>query len=70
MDEKFTLGLDFPNLPYIIDAEKDVKLTQSMAIMRYVAGEIAPELLKRASQGREVAAPCWLLVGPLSSVSP
>lgn len=34
-DVKYTLGLDFPNIPYFIDA--DVKLTQSLAIMRYVA---------------------------------
>ncbi len=33
--QKFTLGLDFPNLPYYIDG--DVKLTQSLAIMRYLA---------------------------------
>ncbi|GFQ94115.1 glutathione S-transferase Mu 1 [Trichonephila clavata] len=33
--EKFTLGLDFPNLPYYIDG--DIKLTQSSAILRYVA---------------------------------
>ncbi|GFS39619.1 glutathione S-transferase Mu 1 [Nephila pilipes] len=33
--EKFTLGLDFPNLPYYI--EGDLKLTQSSAILRYVA---------------------------------
>ena len=46
-DEKFSLGLDFPNLPYLIDHAKDVKLTQSMAIMRYIAGEIAPKLLAR-----------------------
>ncbi|CAG2109803.1 unnamed protein product, partial [Medioppia subpectinata] len=32
--EKFTLGLDFPNIPYDIDG--DLKLTQSMAIMRYL----------------------------------
>ena len=32
---KFTLGLDFPNLPYFIDG--DVKLTQSNAILRYIA---------------------------------
>jgi glutathione S-transferase len=32
--EKFTLGLDFPNLPYYIDG--DVKLSQSLAIMRYL----------------------------------
>nr|CAH8823401.1 unnamed protein product [Trichobilharzia regenti] len=33
--EKFSLGLEFPNLPYYIDG--DVKLTQSLAIIRYVA---------------------------------
>ncbi|KFM68797.1 Glutathione S-transferase Mu 1, partial [Stegodyphus mimosarum] len=35
LKEKYTLGLDFPNLPYYID--DDVKLTQSIAIMRYLA---------------------------------
>ncbi|KAM7539322.1 hypothetical protein Aperf_G00000052784 [Anoplocephala perfoliata] len=34
-DVKFTLGLDFPNLPYYIDG--DFKLTQSLAIMEYIA---------------------------------
>ncbi|GIZ04209.1 glutathione S-transferase [Caerostris extrusa] len=34
---KFNLGLDFPNLPYYIDG--DVKLTQSVAILRYLAGK-------------------------------
>lgn len=33
--DKTSLGLDFPNLPYYIDG--DVKLTQSLAILRYVA---------------------------------
>lgn len=32
---KYTLGLDFPNLPYYID--EDVKLTQTNAILRYLA---------------------------------
>ena len=32
---KPTLGLDFPNLPYYIDG--NVKLTQSNAILRYIA---------------------------------
>ncbi|VDD76316.1 unnamed protein product [Mesocestoides corti] len=32
---KFSLGLDFPNLPYFIDG--DVKLTQSSAILEYIA---------------------------------
>ncbi|XP_077983080.1 glutathione S-transferase Y1-like [Glandiceps talaboti] len=34
-NEKYDLGLDFPNLPYMIDG--DVKLTQSNAILRYIA---------------------------------
>ncbi|XP_077507533.1 glutathione S-transferase-like [Amblyomma americanum] len=33
--EKFSLGLQFPNLPYYIDG--DVKVTQSLAILRYLA---------------------------------
>ncbi|XP_069489088.1 glutathione S-transferase Mu 1-like [Ambystoma mexicanum] len=35
LKEKETLGLDFPNLPYFIDGS--VKLTQSNAILRYIA---------------------------------
>ncbi|KAL3197903.1 hypothetical protein MRX96_044629 [Rhipicephalus microplus] len=35
LNEKTKLGLEFPNLPYYIDG--DVKLTQSMAILRYLA---------------------------------
>lgn len=34
LKEKFELGLDFPNLPYYFDG--DVKLTQTLAIMRYI----------------------------------
>lgn len=33
--EKFNLGFDFPNIPYYIDG--DLKLTQFMVIMRYLA---------------------------------
>ena len=36
MDVKNTLGLDFPNLPYLFDG--DVKITESSAMMRYIAG--------------------------------
>ncbi|KAG8178339.1 hypothetical protein JTE90_029293 [Oedothorax gibbosus] len=35
-EDKFNLGLDFPNLPYYIDSESSVKLTQSLAILRYL----------------------------------
>ncbi|XP_047440299.1 glutathione S-transferase Mu 3-like [Mugil cephalus] len=34
-DVKFKLGLDFPNLPYLLDGDK--KVVQSNAIMRYIA---------------------------------
>lgn len=34
LNEKENLGLDFPNLPYLIDG--DIKITQSNAIMRYI----------------------------------
>ncbi|XP_010946562.2 glutathione S-transferase Mu 1 isoform X1 [Camelus ferus] len=35
LNEKFKLGLDFPNLPYLIDGAH--RLTQSNAIVRYIA---------------------------------
>uniref|UniRef100_U3FGA7 Glutathione S-transferase n=1 Tax=Callithrix jacchus TaxID=9483 RepID=U3FGA7_CALJA len=35
LKEKFKLGLDFPNLPYLIDGAH--KITQSNAILRYIA---------------------------------
>ncbi|CAI5777423.1 glutathione S-transferase Mu 1-like [Podarcis lilfordi] len=47
---KETLGLDFPNLPYLIDGE--MKITQSNAIIRYIArkhkiwGESEEEIIR------------------------
>ena len=35
LDVKETLGLEYPNLPYLIDGE--VKLTETIAIMQYIA---------------------------------
>ncbi|XP_075052049.1 glutathione S-transferase Mu 1-like [Mixophyes fleayi] len=35
LDEKEKLGLDFPNLPYLLDG--NIKLTQSNTILRYIA---------------------------------
>ena len=45
--EKFTLGFDFPNLPFIIDttSEKEVKLTETAAIMKYIASKWSSDLL-------------------------
>ena len=40
---KPTLGLDFPNLPYLMDG--DLKLTETNAIMKYLALKHGPQLL-------------------------
>jgi len=42
-DKKFTLGLDYPNLPYLFDG--DYKLTETLAILKYIAAKWAPEML-------------------------
>ena len=42
-DVKESLGLPFPNLPYLIDGK--VKMTETNAIMRYLATKYGPELL-------------------------
>ena len=42
-DVKETLGLEYPNLPYLIDGE--TKLTETVAIMKYVARKYKPSLL-------------------------
>ena len=42
-DVKFTLGMDFPNLPYFIDG--DLKLSETAAIHRYIADKWDPKLL-------------------------
>ena len=43
LNEKETLGLEFPNLPYLIDGE--TKLTETVAIMHYIASKYQPALL-------------------------
>lgn len=43
LNEKFNLGLPLPNLPYLID--EDARLTETVAIMKYIAGKWKPELL-------------------------
>jgi glutathione S-transferase len=45
MNEKFNLGMEFPNLPYLFD--EDTKLTETLAIMQYIAKKWKPELLGR-----------------------
>ena len=48
MSEKFDLGLDFPNLPYLIDG--DVKLSESKSIMKYLCKKHRPALLGRNAE--------------------
>ena len=43
LKDKYSLGLDFPNLPYFIDG--DVRITETVAIHKYIAGKWGPELL-------------------------
>ena len=52
LDVKFTLGMDYPNLPYMIDG--DAKITETAAIHKYIAKKWKPELLGRtaAEMGR------------------
>ena len=46
------MGLKFPSLPYYIDG--DTRLTDTMAIMKFIASKYAPDLLGKtaAQQGK------------------
>jgi len=44
--EKSTLGMDLPNLPYIIDG--DFKLSEDAAVMHYICSKWNPSLLGRS----------------------
>ena len=39
LDVKFSLGLDFPNLPYVIDHKTEMRMTSSKSVYRYIARE-------------------------------
>jgi glutathione S-transferase len=49
-DQKYKLGLDFPNIPYVIDGE--FKLTETIDIHKYLADKYKPELLGRDAETR------------------
>ena len=42
-EDKKNLGFDFPNMPYLIDG--DYKLTESVAVIKYISKSFKPELL-------------------------
>merc|ERR1719220_3102919 len=45
-DVKFQLGLNFPNLPYLIDQEAGLNVTETFAVMKYLGrkfGTAVPE---------------------------
>lgn len=46
-DVKFTLGLEYPNLPYLIDGES--RVTETAAIMKYVAKKWDSSLLGKTA---------------------
>ena len=50
MDVKFKKGLDFPNLPYLLDGE--MKLTQTNAILRYLGRKYDLEGKTETDKGR------------------
>ena len=50
---KPNLGLDFPNLPYLIDG--DVKMTECKAITLYICERWAPELLGATVEDKATA---------------
>ena len=43
LDVKQTLGLEYPNLPYLIDG--NVSITETVAIMQYIAKKYDSSLL-------------------------
>lgn len=47
LNDKETLGYEYPNLPYLQDGE--TKITETAAIMKYVAKKYKPELLGRTA---------------------
>ena len=49
---KSTLSLSFPNLPYLLHG--DVRLTESSAILRYIANQWRPELLGKTVSDKAI----------------
>ena len=52
LDVKFTLGYEFPNLPYLQDG--DLKLTETSAIMSYLCDKYNSDLLGKTVEDRAI----------------
>ena len=50
-DNKFSLGFDFPNLPYFIDG--DIKLTQVTFVVFFDIIALAPLIVKRLKEKKD-----------------
>lgn len=64
---KETLGLDFPNLPYLFDGE--VKLSENRAILKYICDKYRPEYLgvgvEEMARTEEISSLCHTLSSKL-----
>lgn len=63
IDEKFNLGLDFPNLPYLMDG--DVSMTETVPIHKFLAEKYMPELL---GKGGKQKARITQISGPITEL--
>ena len=64
---KPNLGLEFPNLPYIIDG--DLKLTETVAIHKYLADKHKPELLGSTAEHRANVNMFYGVLGDIKSAA-
>ena len=67
LNDKYHLGLDFPNLPYFTHG--DVKITETSAIHKYIAGMWGPELLGRDPSERAHVNMVASIVGDLKGAT-
>lgn len=67
LSKKFNLGLDFPNLPYVIDG--DFRVSETVACTRYLCDKYAPALLGRTPTEIAQAEMVWGLVWDLRNAT-